>query len=339
MKFKRLIAMLLVSVMTVTLFAGCTKSSTASDEKTTITDHAGREVKVTGNYNKIVSGYYISTSLLISLGLKDKLIGIEAQGNKRPIYKMVDEKILSLPNVGTAKDFDLEGCISLKPDLVILPKKLVEEAKTLEEMGITVIVVNPENDKLLKETAQIIGKATGTEERANKLISYYDTKYEMLNKVSKDLENKPKVYLSGMSDILESSTSSMYQNTVIEKAGGVNASKELTDKKWAKISYEQLITYNPDIIVIASGAKYKKQDILNNKQLSNINAVKNNAVYTMPSSIEAWDSPVPAGILGTMWLSSIINEKEYSFDKFKDDVVGFYKEFYGIDIDKSLITK
>ncbi|MFQ9704020.1 MAG: hypothetical protein ACLR0U_21650 [Enterocloster clostridioformis] len=51
--------------------------------------------------------------------------------------------------MGTAKEFNLEGCISLEPDLVVLPKRLSEQAETLSGMGIAVLVVNPEDTDLL----------------------------------------------------------------------------------------------------------------------------------------------------------------------------------------------
>lgn len=59
----------------------------------------------------------------------------------------------------------------------------------------------------------------------------------------------------------------------------------------------------------------------------------------MPKGLEEWDSPVPSGILGTMWLSSLLHPKEYSFDTFVKDVKSFYQTFYGFEIDESLITK
>jgi iron complex transport system substrate-binding protein len=59
----------------------------------------------------------------------------------------------------------------------------------------------------------------------------------------------------------------------------------------------------------------------------------------MPDSFEAWDSPVPSGILGTMWLASILNEKAYAFDTFKADAAEFYKEFYNIEINTEEIKK
>ncbi len=40
-----------------------------------------------------------------------------------------------------------------------------------------------------------------------------------------------------------------------------------------------------------------------------------------------------------MYLTSILHEDAYPFEKFKDDTFDFYKEFYGIEIDKDQITK
>jgi len=342
MKIKKLISIILVVMMMTTMLVGCSNTNTqekSQPKEVTITDHAGREVKVTGNYEKIVSGYYISTSMLVSLGLNDKLVGIESKAEKRPLYKLAAKELLELPKVGTAKDFDLEGCIALKPDLVILPKKLTEQAKTLSDAGITVIVINPENEKLLKESIEMVATATGTTEKAKKLLSYYDEQYAKLEKLTKDSKEKPSVYLAGTSDILTVASGKMYQNSVIEKAGGVNVAKDLADDQWAKISYEQLLKYNPDMIVIISEAEFTKEDVLKDPQLANLNAVKNKAVYEMPSDFEAWDSPVPSCVLGSMWLASIIDEEGYSFDDFKNDAASFYKEFYNVDIDKELVTK
>ena len=70
----------------------------------TVTDHAGREVVIEDEPQKLVSGYYISTSLLIALDLDEKLVGIEAKANKRAIYALAAPELIELPNVGTAKE-------------------------------------------------------------------------------------------------------------------------------------------------------------------------------------------------------------------------------------------
>lgn len=308
------------------------------DDNITVTDQLGRKVTISGKINRIVSGYYITTSMLIALGLQDKIVGVEAKAKSRPIYSLSAPQILKLPNVGTAKQFDHEGCLALKPDLVILPLKLKESVEELDRLGIKVLGVNPENMELLKETISLIGKATGTDEKALKLITYYDDKMKDIQDATRN-ENHKKVYLAGNSALLSTATSKMYQNTLIKAAGGENVAAGINDTYWAAISYEQLISFNPDIIIIVPFAEYSKDDVLNDKKLQGLNAIKNKTVYKMPEKFEAWDSPVPSGILGIMWLESILNENEYSFDTFKSDAVSFYKNFYNIDINKEDITK
>ena len=136
-------------------------SAAAGDEMTvtypvTITDHLGREVTIEKQPESFVSGYYISTSLMIALGLDDQLVGVEAKADKRNIYKLSAPELTELPSVGTAKEFDLEGCAALKPDLVIVPTKLKDSIPAMEELGLTVIAVNPEDQTKLFETIDMV---------------------------------------------------------------------------------------------------------------------------------------------------------------------------------------
>ena len=316
-------------------------SAPAAVEETmpvTLTDAAGRQVTIETEPETLVSGYYITTSMLIALGQQDKLVGIEAKADTRPIYALAAPELLELPSVGTAKEFDLEGCAALEPDLVILPLKLQESAEALEQLGINALVVNPEDMDLLEETLDLLGQATGSSERAHALMDYNaETEAEMAELLA-DAE-KPSVYLAGNSSYLSTAGSKMYQNTLIELGGGENVAAELEDDYWADISYEQLLAWNPDVIVIAADADYTKEDLLADSQLAGLTAVQNGAVYALPSSFEAWDSPVPSGVLGIRWMASALHGDLYSLEQFRQDAADFYKEFYGVEIDTQLITQ
>ena len=185
----------------------------------TLTDQAGREVTLEAEPETIVSGYYIPSSLLIALGLKDKMVGIEAKAGKRAIYKLAAPDLMELPSVGTAKEFDLEGCAALSPDLVILPLKLKDAAASLTELGIPVLLVNPESQELLTEMVELVSTATNTQERANELLSYIASQKSMLSDTLADTEPKS-VYLAGNSSLLSTAGPAMYQSSMIELAGG-----------------------------------------------------------------------------------------------------------------------
>ena len=348
---KKVVLLILAFVMSV-LMVSCSNPSTVAEEKKplvenievtetenkeiTVVDHLNRTVTIKNTPERIVSGYYISTSALIALNQDDKLVGIEANAKKRPIYSLAAPQLLDLPNVGTAKEFDLEGCISLKPDLVILPIKLKDQIKTLEDLGITVIGVNPENEELLNEMIVMIATLTGVSDY-DELLSYYAKKEEEIKSVYSNNTEKPTVYLAGNSNMLSTTTKKMYQNNLIESAGGINVANDIEDTYWATISYEQLVKYNPDYIIIVPDAGYSKEDVMGDINLSGISAIENKNVYQMPSNFEAWDSPLPSSILGKMWLTSVLYSDVYSFEKFKDDVYYFYKTFYDIEIDKEAL--
>ena len=170
---KKLYSLLLVLALTVSMAAGCgktEKSTTNSDTKKeeevkkeeekipettyplTIKDQIGNEVTIKEQPKRIVSGYYISSSTCLALGLKDKLVAVEEKIDQRPIYKYAAADIMdSVGNVGSAKAFDLEACLAAEPDLVILPKKAQDYAKTLTDMDIPTIVVSPESHDELVE--------------------------------------------------------------------------------------------------------------------------------------------------------------------------------------------
>ena len=294
----------------------------------TLTDQAGRQVTIEAEPEKLVSGYYISTSLLIALGLEDQLVGIEAKADSRPIYARSAPELLDLPSVGTAKQFDLEGCLALEPDLVILPLKLQDSADTLAEMGIPALVVNPEDQDLLNEMASLIGQATNTADRVGALLDFAAQQEAALAEKLDGVET-PSVYLAGNSDFLSTAGDAMYQSDMIRMAGGVNAAAEITDTYWANVSYEQILAWDPAYIILASDAAYTVEDVLNDPALAGCAAVENGSVYQVPGDAEAWDSPVPSGILGSVWLASVLHLDRCPESEAVQVYNDFYESFYG----------
>ncbi len=304
----------------------------------TLMDQAGREVTLAAEPERIVSGYYISSSACIALGLTDRLAGIEAKADTRNIYALSAPQLLELPNVGSAKEFDLEGCIALEPDLVILPKKLADAAETMTGLGIPVMLVNPESHEELTAMINLLATATNTQAKADALISYYEQALLEVNGLIAAAE-KPRVYMAGNSAYLSTAPKDMYQGALIESVGAINAAAEIDGNSWTDISYEQLLALNPDIIIIPSEASYTADDIRNDSQLSLVTAVAGNAIYQMPTAFEPWDSPTPSGILGLKWLLSVVHPDLYTLEQVQEDVVSFYADFYGFQADPAQVGK
>ena len=295
----------------------------------TVTDQVGRQVTMEKEPQTIVSGYYISTSLLIALGQEEKLVGIENNPEKRPIYQKCAPRIMDLPQVGTVKELDLEQCALLQPDLIILPFKLKDTAESLEQLGMKVLYIKPESQKLLEEATTLLGIVTNSNEQVENLQSMIlDKTKEMQDLVGNS--ERPTVYITGNSNFLTTAGCEMYQHSLIEAAGGENVAKELKDFSWAEISYEQLLAWNPEYIILAADAKFDVETVLTDENLAGCQAVKNGNVYQMPNEIESWDSPIPGSMLGSLWLANVLHPDGYDVSRYESAVEEFYREFYGL---------
>lgn len=209
-----------------------------------------------------------------------------------------------------------------------MPLKLQNAAETLEDLGISVLLVNPENQELLTEMIHLIAAATDTEVQARKLLDFTAAQEEHLTKALAGTE-APSVYLAGNSSMLSTAGNAMYQSDMIRLAGGTNAAEEITDAYWVEISYEQLLAWNPEYILLASDADYSVEDVLSDPNLVGCAAIENGNVYQMPGKAEAWDSPVPGGILGAVWLSSILHPDQCTEAHCNALIDEYYETFYG----------
>lgn len=297
-----------------------------------LTDQIGREVKLEKPAETVVSSYYIATTTLISLGAEDQLVGVEMKADSRAIYKLAAPQILELPEMGNKKNFNLEECAKMNPDLVILPISLKDYAAQLEELEIPALVVNPEKTDSFLECVTLLGQATGHEAEAEKLIAYYAETQQKIDEALSDVETKKTVYFGKSSDVLESATAKMFQYEVITAAKGEAVFADLDDKGWTPISAEQLLMYHPEYIFLENDGQADVNAILNDERFALVEAVANKNVYAFPSAIETWDTPGPASALGTFWMSSVLYPENISMETVEEEAVNFYQEFYDVEV-------
>ncbi len=332
---KKPVARALCLLLMLCLLAG---SALADASPIPLVDQAGRTVTLDAPAQTIVSCYYITTYAAMALDVDERIIGLEKKADSRAIYHLAAPQLLQLPNVGSLKEFNVEAAAALHPDVVLMPMKLKGHADTLTSLGIPVIVVNPETQQGLETMLTLIAAACGVPERAEALLVSYETEKARMAELTRDAA-RPVVYLGSNSSLLETAPGGMYQSDLIGLAGGVNAAAGLSGDYWTEVSYETILAMDPDVIVIPCGASYTREEVLADPQLALTRAVANGAVYAMPKGIEEWDSPIPSGILGVMWLTSVLHGDAYPFAQFQADAAAWYQQFYGFQLDTALITK
>ncbi len=336
---KRLLALLFAISMTTSglsgimpAYAEAVTEATTETEAITVVDQIGREVTLEAPAETVVSCYYLVTASLLTLGEKDRIVGIEKKAEERELYKLAAPEFLDLPAVGSGKEINIEAIADLDPDLVILPKKQKDAADTLTDLGIPAIVVNPETYDDYNAMIELLGVATGEEDAAAELTTYYDEAVAEITALTKDVTTRPTVYLCGDSSYLSAAAGGMYQSSMIEMAGGTSATAEIDSDTWADVSPEQIAAWNPDVIMNVSYSEYTLDDLRNEAALADITAVQNDALYTVPSQIEAWDYPQPSSILGLYWMTHTLHPELISEDDYLEKAQEFYKAYYDLDI-------
>ncbi len=329
------ISKILILLLIVCTFGACGKSTTStstatadSNKKITVTDGLGRKVELAKPAEKILTNYPIASQILCTIGKQKGILGADG--------KVVENPLASSPKAGASKsaisnEVNVEQVIAAKPDLVILSKKSKQIVQNLEKSNIKVFVVSAENLDELKSTVKNLGIVTGKEKESEEFMNYYTKNLDSINNKLKavDQKNKPKVYMAGGSMYLTPGKN-MFQNSLIELSGGINVAGSLSGSaKWSEVSAEQLISWNPDIIILTQYSGVNPQDVLSNDSLKDINAIKNKKVYLMPSKMSSWDMPSPQTILGIMWLSTKTNPEAFKDTNITKEVDDFYQKFYG----------
>jgi iron complex transport system substrate-binding protein len=316
-----------------------------------VTDALGRSVNITLPINRVIisgkSAWPITTVAYMFPNAKNVLYGLSENINVT-LFQTVDPNITSKIVSTAAAEPNVEEIVAMDPDVVIL-KTLMKSTigDSLEELGIKVVYVDFETlDSYLRDT-KVLGKIFMDEKRAEEIVDYYnETCHSILSKIppSGEREKVLLLYYSAKGGTISFNVpgEGWLQTFMIETAGGYPLSKELPGTGWNTVSFEQIATWNPDIIFVVTYSKSPtandvKTMLLNNVAWSDISAVKNRKVYAVPhdcgnvAALGSWDCPGSRWILGLKWMAKKIKPSLFSNLDIANEAKTFYMEMYGLD--------
>jgi len=338
--FKRKISLLILVIMLFSILVGCTSEVTDKEtdivEDIEIEDMAGRTVSISAKVEKAFSTSPTGTILLYSLN-PEKVLGwnyVLREGEKR----FIDEKYHSLPNLGGAgkEAINVEEILKMDPDLLIIMEELdegsISKAEEMEEqMGKPVLLLDTDLNRL-DEAYNILGKASGEEKRGEELTKYCKETMEDVEKKASLIEEKVSVYYAEGPKGLETEPSGSWHAELIDIVGGVNVAEVAIkgDKGKSEVSIEQLLKWNPDIIISwddERGGYYS--EIFKDPTWKDIKAVKNKEVYEIPNRPFNWFDRPPSvnRILGVKWIGNLLYPQVFDYNM-EDEVKEFYQKFY-----------
>lgn len=340
MKAFRNTVMVLLMVALLAL-PGCGKTATEpqnEDSKAAssivVKDGLNRDVKIDGKVERIVSSYGIALHMVVALGAADRIQAIDVPSMNSDFFKATIPQSSQGKTVGSPRELNIEEVAALDPDLVLVPGRNQEMVESLEKRGITVFGVVAETPQELNSTMLNLGKALGKEKVAQEFVDYYDQTIKDVKKRLADLEESqhPGVYIVGPMGVLSTCSSDMYQHELIDLCGGKNVASQLQGKLdghgWLEIPAEQLIAWDPEVMLVVQYSGAKPEDILNDSRFKNIQAVKNKQVYWFPSDLNPWDYPSPQAVLGVKWLAATLHPDSFNDVDMQAEADDFFNRFY-----------
>lgn len=359
-KHRHLLALLLCFVMTVSLFAGYSETKATSEETTQseeqtetqetgetreITDMAGRKVTVPAaeDIESVFSTGPVA-AIFMYMVAPDKLLGWNYELNDVE-KSIILEKYHDLPNFGMGDAINYEAVIAANPTIALncgkINDAMVSDCDTLSKsLGIPVIAVDNELNNSA-EAFRFMGELLGVEDHAEELAEYSEKIFTDIASLADIPEDeKVSVYFGNGEDSLETAPRGSQHAQILDAVNVTNvADLELGDGSRVQISAEQLLAWNPDVIVVNGEPKADKsgnsaaEDILSNPDYASLKAVQDNKVYGTPNAPFSWgDRPAgPNRLIGMRWLSAVVYP-EYIKCDVNEEIREFFNLFYHVDL-------
>lgn len=270
------IALLLVLTLIMTLVAGCSSTQQQAKEGKTFTDTLGRQITINEYPKKIVSLAPAITEILFAIGLDEEIVGVSD-------YCDYPEKASSKEKMGGFENPNVEKIYAQQPDMVFISAGVQEDViKKLEELKVTVVVLDADTVDQVISNIELAGKLTGKETEAKKLA---DNMRARVNKIATKYKSqtKPTVFVEIWDDPLMSAGSDSFVNNIIEVAGGINIAADNAERYY-NYSMEKLLETDPDYYIINTHS-HTPQDIKKRNGYNALSAVQNNKVFAVDDNL------------------------------------------------------
>ncbi len=328
----RLVALVVISVI-------CSTGSVLGRE---IVDMSGRKVTIPDTITKVVGISPPATYLLYAIDPKI-IAGLNfplRKDEKKYIIEGYDKLPVIGGMFGQGRTLNLEVLLKVNPDFVLYWAWHNDAAnskidKAMGQLTIPRLAVRLDSITDYPIALQLLGEALQKEDRAKQLQNYATAALSEVKAVVTEIpeERKVSVYYAEGLDGLSTEKSGSSHAELIPLAGGINVHKgeELNTFGMDKISMEQLLLYNPEVILVKEESFFA--EIFSDPRWKNIRAVQSGRVYLIPHQPFNWFDRPPSfmRLLGMKWLLSVLHPNDYQIDMVVE-TRAFYQLFLGVKL-------
>jgi iron complex transport system substrate-binding protein len=272
----------------------------------------------------------------------EKMVGLNFKAknpNNSADELFLNKKFLSLPVIGSfhggGQNINLETLMAYKPQLVLVwqDDMLVQTvAKEIEKTKIPTFMIPFREINDMPRAFRLAGNAIGEGKRGEELALYSQ---KIISEVHKGVSKEKPIryyYAEGL-DGLSTECDKSFHVEAMNFAGGENVHKcqQSGILGLEKISFETLLTYNPDVIVVQNKSVYF--DLINDPIWKNLRAVKTSRIHLVPVQPFNWIDRPPSfmRVIGIQWLASVFHPKTYTVN-LNQRVKEFYELFLHVKL-------
>lgn len=308
-----------------------------------IRDMMGRTVVVPDSIKRVYVPSPYGSYLMYSID-PSMLVGLSLSHGEDGRY--LPKSVQGLPVIGgltgQGAQSNLEVVLKAKPDMVIMwsaTRSAVQGRadEALKQLNLPVAYAVAESINDYPEVYLFVGKLLKREKKARRLAAYFRKTLSDVQKVVNTIPEvkRPRVYYAEGVDGLSTECNDSIHVELLRLAGDTDVHRCHTSnhKGMERISLEQVLLYNPDVIVAQEQVFYDKVMKEKTAPWQQIKAVKEGRVYLIPRNPFNWFDRPPSfmRIMGLKWLMNCLYPKEYGIDVVKE-AKNFYKLFLDVDV-------
>ncbi len=298
-----------------------------------IVDSLGKEVTIPVTVSRVASMRTGTTEIICALGQADKIVAVDEMVKSGEDYGEfiagVHPELMERSAPYRNRDINAEELLRLEPDLVLHGGYgRIQQAEALQKQvpDLPVVIAHFETIEHYMDDVRIVAQCVNAEAAAEKLIATLQGTIDFVSERVKDIPEKDKVRVFyGGHDIYHAYTSTTFEHSQIVVAGGANVAGEM--EGWhPEISPEQLIVWDPQVIVVLNGVDVA--EILADPKVQGVSAIKDKRVYALPEA--SWDFSSPRALFCIEWLAHKLYPERFADVDIDAEADAFYNAVFGV---------
>jgi len=330
--------------------AATSASAAETQGPTVITDHAGREVTLPEQINRIVvcDVLPLPSVLTVFFNSAQKLVGISPSSMAAAQNGLLSELYPDILNAETGfingSEVNMEELMKLKPDLVFYLTSNAQLGEKLDQAGICSVAVatgkwNYDCIETLNQWVSLLSQIFPDNNKTEicKLYSrnVLDMVQARLATVPEDQQRRALFLFQYNDSTIVTSGAQFFGQWWADAIHVTNVAQQLEGNSVA-VNMEQIYEWDPDLIFVTNFNAAQPEDILNSTvgtyDWSGIRAVKDGEVYKMPlgmyrSAIPGADTPV-----ALIWMVQTAYPELFRDINVVQDTIDYYKAVFDITL-------